>query len=41
MASWVSDEIDFEDQYDKTDPIDDDSIDESINELNKTIQEQE
>ena len=41
MASWVSDEIDFEDQYDKTDPIDDDSLDESINELNKTIQEQE
>ena len=41
MASWEPDEIDFEDQYDKTDPIDDDSLDESINELNKTIQEQE
>ena len=40
MASWEPDEIDFEDQYDKTDPIDDDSLDESINELNKTIQEQ-
>ena len=41
MASWEPDEIDFEDQYVKTDPIDDDSLDESINELNKTIQEQE
>ena len=35
MASWVPDEIDFEDQYDKADPIDDDSLDESINELYK------
>ena len=41
MVSWELDEIDFEDQYDKVDPIDDDSLDESINELNKSIQEQE
>ena len=41
MASWESDEIDFEDEYDKADPIDDDNLDESINELNKSIQEQE
>ena len=41
MASWEPDEIDFEDQYDKTDPIDDDNLDESINELNKSIQKQE
>ena len=40
MASWEPDEIDFEDQYDTTDPIDDDSLDESINELNISIQEQ-
>ena len=41
MASWEPDEIDFEDQYNKTDPIDDDSLDESINELNRSIREQE
>ena len=41
MASWEPDEIDFEDQYDKADPIDDANLDESINELNKSIQEQE
>ena len=41
MASWKPDEIDFEDEYDKADPIDDDNLDESINELNKSIQEQE
>ena len=41
MASWEPDEIDFEDEYDKTDPIDDHNLDESINELNKSIQEQE
>ena len=34
MASWEPDEIDFEDEYDKADPIDDDNLDESINELN-------
>ena len=41
MASWEPDEIDFKDEYDKADPIDDDSLDESINELNKSIREQE
>ena len=41
MATWKPDEIDFEDQYDKADPIDDADLDESINELNKSIQEQE
>ena len=41
MASFELDEIDFEDQYDKTDPIDDDNLDESINELNRSIREQE
>ena len=41
MASWEPDEIDFEDEYDKADPVDDDNLDESINELNKSIQEQE
>ena len=41
MASWEPDEIDFEDEYDKADLIDDDNLDELINELNKSIQEQE
>ena len=41
MASWEPDEIDFEDQYDKADPIDDDNLDESINGLNRSIREQE
>ena len=41
MATWEPDEIDFEDQYNKADPIDDDDLDESINELNKSIQGQE
>ena len=41
MASWEPDEIDFEDQYDKADPIDDDNLDKSMNELNKSIREQE
>ena len=40
MASWKPDEIDFEGEYDKTDPIDDDNLDESINQLNKSILEQ-
>ena len=35
------DEIDFEDQYDKADPIDVANLDESINELNRSIREQE
>ena len=41
MATWEPDEIDFEDQYDKADPIDDDSLDESMNILTKSISEQE
>ena len=41
MALWEPDEIDFEDQYEKADPIDDNSLDESINELNRSIREQE
>ena len=41
MASWEPDEIDLEDEYDKADPIDDDNLNESMNELNKSIQEQE
>ena len=41
MATWEPDEIDFEDQYNKTNPIDDANLDESINELNRSIREQE
>ena len=41
MATWEPNEIDFEDQYDKADPIDDADLDTSMNELNKSIQEQE
>ena len=41
MASFEPDEIDFEDQYDKLDPIDDANLDESMNELNESMQEQE
>ena len=41
MASWDPDEIDFEDDYDMADPIDDTYLDESINELNESIREQE
>ena len=41
MASLELDEIDFEDQYDKADPIDDANLDELINELNRSIREQE
>ena len=41
MASWEPGEIDFEDQYDKVDTIDDDSLDESMTLLNKSIREQE
>ena len=40
MATWEPDEIDFEDQYDKADPIDDANLDESMNELNRSIGEQ-
>ena len=35
------DVIDFEDAYDKADPIDNVNLDESINELNRSIREQE
>ena len=41
MASWEPDEIDFEEEYDKADPIDDADLDESITILNKSIREQE
>ena len=41
MASLELDEIDFEDQYDKADPTDDSNLDDSINKLNRSIQEQE
>ena len=41
MATWEPDEIYFEDQYDKADPIDDADLEKSINELNKSIREQE
>ena len=41
MATWETDEVDFEDQYDKADPIDDANLDESMNELNRPIREQE
>ena len=41
MATWEPDEIDFEDQYDKVDPIDDADLDASMNELNESIREQE
>ena len=38
MASWEPvDEIDFEDEYDKVDPIDDYNLNESINTLNESI----
>ena len=41
MATWEPDEIDFEDEYDKANPIDDTNLDESINELNESIREEE
>ena len=41
MATCEPDEIDFEDQCDKADPIDDADLDESMNELNESILEQE
>ena len=41
MASFEPDEIDFEDQYDKLDPIDDADLDESMTILNESIREQE
>ena len=41
MALWEPDELDFEDQYDKADPIDDVDLDTSMTLLNESIQEQE
>ena len=41
MATWEPDEIDFEDQYDKIDPIDDADLDTSMTILNESIREQE
>ena len=42
MAEAVDiDVIDFEDEYDKADPIDDANLEESINELNRSKREQE
>ena len=37
MASFEPDEIDFEDQYDKLDPIDDANLDASMTLLNESI----
>ena len=41
MASFELDQIDFEDQYDKLDPIDDADLDTSMTTLNESIREQE
>ena len=41
MATWEPDEIDFDDQYDKADPIDDAELDTSMIILNELIREQE
>ena len=41
MALLEPDEIDFEDQYDEVDPIDDEDIDTSMTLLNESILEQE
>ena len=41
MATWEPDEIDFEDQYDKEDPMDDADLDTSMTILNESIREQE
>ena len=41
MASLELDEIDFEDQYNKADPIDDADLDTSMTLLNESIREQE
>ena len=41
MPMWEPDEIDFEDQYDKADLIDDADLDTSMTILNESIQEQE
>ena len=41
MATWEPDQIDFEDQYDKADLVDDADLDTSMNILNESIREQE
>ena len=41
MPTLELDEIDFEDQCDKADPIDDADLDTSMNLLNESIREQE
>ena len=41
MDTWEPDEIDFEDQYDEADPIDDADLDTSIALLNESIREHE
>ena len=41
MTSWEPDEIDFEDQYDKADTIDDADLDASLTLLNESIRVQE
>ena len=41
MATWEPDEIDFEDQYDKADPVDDADLDPCMTLLNESIREQE
>ena len=40
MASWEPDERDFEDSYDKADPIDDADLDASMTILNESIRVQ-
>ena len=41
MATWEPDEIDFKDQYDKADPIDDADLDASMTLLNESMGVQE
>ena len=41
MALWETDEIDFEGEYDKADPIDDADLDTCMTLLNESIREQE
>ena len=41
MATWEPDEIDFKDQYDKADPIDDADLDVSMTILNESARVQE
>ena len=41
MATWEPADIDFEDQYDKADPIDDADLDTSVTLLNESIRVQE